>query len=165
MSQQMPHPAYPLVRLTETTAALLPELEALYREFAEHEGITSPVSQFMDAIGVHLEDDAMLLLLAQRHDGPTPNAIGYVLAFDVPTHPFIPTWQRSGYITQLFVAAAYQRQGIGQALATACLAWFTERGLTQVMLNVDVANEPAARFWQQQGFTPHLLRMKRGLPE
>lgn len=150
---------YSFIRLTEAHQDLLPALEALYRAFAVHEGHTNTVDQFMKAICAQLADDQILVQLAQYETQPA----GYLLAYDVSEHPFIPTWQRSGYITQLFVDEAFQRQGIGQRLARQALAWFRERGIAQVMLNVDVGNEHAAHFWQKQGFTPYLTRMHQTL--
>lgn len=89
--------------------------------------------------------------------------VGYVLAFDLSSHPLIPNWERSGYITNLLVVDAYQRRGYGQLLVHTVCDWLTARGVNQVMLNVDVDNPNGARFWERQGFHPILTRMKREL--
>lgn len=149
--------SYSYIRLSNTETQLLPALEELYRAFALHEDHTNPITQFMDAITDRLDDDQMFVLLAQV-DG---EAVGYILAYDVIEHPFIPTWERAGYITQLFIRAEFQRRGIGQALVNETIAWFTQRGVEQIMLNVDVDNETGTQFWQKLGFTPYLVRMKR----
>jgi ribosomal protein S18 acetylase RimI-like enzyme len=42
--------------------------------------------------------------------------------------------------------------------------WFRSRGLTNVMLNVDMENEIGKRFWVKQGYIPYATRMKYQLP-
>lgn len=152
---------YSIIRLTENTQTLLPHLTELYRQFAEHEGHTTPVSQFSDFITARLADETMLALLLTIDS----RYVGYILAFDLSSHPLIPNWERSGYITNLFVMDAYQRRGYGQRLVHTVCDWLKDRGVTQVMLNVDVDNPNGARFWETQGFHPILTRMKRELSQ
>lgn len=159
MNQSLVSPSHQFIRLTGATSSLLPAVEELYRAFAQHERITTPIDQFIDFIAAHIDDEEMLVLLAVINE----TTVGYGLTFDVLSHPFIPTWRRCGYITHLFVSDAYQRQGIGQGLAEESLRWLTDRGVKQVMLNVDVGNTEGEQFWHKQGFEPYLLRMRRRL--
>jgi GNAT superfamily N-acetyltransferase len=72
----------------------------------------------------------MLLIMCFAADIP----IGYGLAFDVAEHPFMPEWQRSGYITQIFVTSEYRKQGVGQAMVKYIIRWLTSRGVTHGFL-------------------------------
>jgi ribosomal protein S18 acetylase RimI-like enzyme len=40
-------------------------------------------------------------------------------------------------------------------------AWFAERGLDRVLLNVNLDNPGGIRFWEKHGFTSYAFRMKR----
>ena len=60
----------------------------------------------MDFVVARADDESMLAILAAI-DGL---AIGYCLSFDVQTHPFIPNWERSGYITNLYVEEPFRGQ-------------------------------------------------------
>jgi len=91
-------------------------------------------------------------------------AIGYGMAFDVAKHPFMPEWTRRGYITQYYVDSAYRGKGIGKLGLNYIHDWFRSRGLTNVMLNIDMENEIGNRFWVKQGYVPYTTRMKHQLP-
>lgn len=159
MMMMMTSPPYQVIRLQSHDSQLLGGLDRLYRAFAIKDGHVSPPEQVMGNIVSRLDDETMLLIMAVTHEQP----IGYALVFDVIEHPFIPDWQRSGYITQMFVQSGYRRQGVGQLLLDYSLDWLTQRGVPQLMLNVHVDNDLAERFWRKQGFTPYLRRLKRTL--
>ena len=155
-----------IIRLSRPEGGLIDGLGALYRAFAASEGHTTPHEQFMDFVVHRLDDESMLVALAEQvvagqenrdHPEATPQVIGYALVFDVAAHPFIPDWQRAGYITQMFVHEDYQRKGVGQKLFAHTLSWLADRGVGQVMLNVHAENDLATGFWQKQGFAPYLL--------
>ncbi|MEM7539394.1 MAG: GNAT family N-acetyltransferase [Chloroflexota bacterium] len=148
-----------LVRLTTENTIILDDLAELNRQFAIEDGQQTPSEPFCDYIVARLDDEAMFVTLAVENGTP----IGYILVFDVITHPFIPDWHRSGYITQMFVHADHRRKGIGRKLVDDGLAWLTVRGVSQVMLNVHVVNPNGQQFWQSMGFVPHLSRKIRKL--
>ena len=148
-----------IIRLTSHNTQRLADLDKLYRAFAVAEGHTVPPEHFTEFVAARLDDDVMLVVLALVGDDP----VGYALVFDVVDHPFIPDWQRTGYITQMFVRADRQRQGIGQQMVDYTLAWLAQRAVPQVMLNVHAHNDSAADFWCKVGFTPYLSRMRREL--
>lgn len=162
----MPNPDFTIQieRLQHHNVHLLDELDRLYRGFAAEEGHTAPPEHFRDFIAARLDDLSMLVMIAQVEDSARNNrAVGYALIFDVMEHPFIPNWQRCGYVTQLFVDAGCRRQGVGQRMIEYGLEWLTQRGVPEVMLNVDVDNDEGERFWREVGFAPHLIRMKKNI--
>jgi GNAT superfamily N-acetyltransferase len=148
---------YRIVRLDDHDSELLKALDGLHR--ALFEGAAVAPEQFMGFVTKRLGDEAMLLILAMTGD----TAVGYGLAFDVTEHPFMPEWQRAGYITQLYVNPEHRRCGVGRLLVDQIVAWLASRGVAEVMLNV-VPEEPVAeRFWRGQGFLPCRIRMKRSV--
>ena len=148
-------PGYHVVRLSGPDPQLLESLDTFHQALIHGSG--TPPEQFMDFVIRRLGDETMLLLLGLVGDTPA----GYGLAFDVVEHPFMPEWQRSGYITQFFVTPEYRRQGVGQMMFDHIVEWLASRGVTEVSLNVAVHNPAGDLFWRKQGFVPHRTRMKR----
>jgi ribosomal protein S18 acetylase RimI-like enzyme len=58
----------------------------------------------------------------------------------------------SGWIDSVGVRPAYRCQGIGTALITATMRGFTDAGLEQAALRVNIDNESAARLYRRLGF-------------
>jgi GNAT superfamily N-acetyltransferase len=146
---------YQLVQLRTHDDHLLSELDTLHREFFQNS--TVPPEQFTDFVSQRLADDQMLLVLAMSDD----RAVGYGLAFDVSEHPFMPEWQRSGYITQLYVTPEHRGQGVGQRMVDFILTWMRSRDIQSVQLNTGVGETGAQEFWHKQGFVPRRVRMWR----
>jgi GNAT superfamily N-acetyltransferase len=150
-------PNYRIVRLRHPDPRLLEGLDALHRALIHGSGV--PPEQFMGFVAHRLDDEAMLLILCLAGDAP----VGYGLAFDVAEHAFMPEWQRSGYITQFFVAPEHRRQGVGQRMFDFIAEWLASRGVTSMQLNVSMDNPVGERFWRRQGFAPQRVRMSRQL--
>ena len=146
-----------VVRLDKVNRGLLDDLDRLHRAFFE--GASVPPEQFMGFVTERLEDEGMLLILGVESETP----VGYALAFDVVEHPFMPEWQRSGYVTQLYVLPDHRGQGVGQLLVDSMLNWMAARGMTKVQLNVVVGEGGAEGYWRRHGFEPSRTRMQRAL--
>ena len=146
---------YQVIRIQHPEPHLLDGLDRLHRAFFEG----SPVDpqQFMRFVMERLEDEAMLLILALAGDAP----VGYGLAFDVTEHPFMPEWQRAGYITQLYVTPAHRRRCVGRLLVDHIQDWLASRGVRDILLNVVVDEPVSERFWRDQGLTPTRVRMRK----
>ena len=149
-----PEPDYRIVRLRRPDPRLLEGLDTLHQALIQDSG--APPEQFRDFVAARLDDETMLLILSLAGDTP----VGYGLAFDVAEHAFMPEWQRSGYITQFFVAPEHRRQGVGQMMFEHIVQWLASRGITDVQLNVSLDNPVGKLFWRKQGFVPHRVRMK-----
>ncbi|HIE52218.1 MAG TPA: GNAT family N-acetyltransferase [Armatimonadetes bacterium] len=70
---------------------------------------------------------------------------------------------RRGIIQNIVVRREYRGRGIGRRLVEAALAWFRERDVGQVDVDVAIANEGGVEFWKRLGFVPYMLQMKRML--
>ncbi len=146
-----------IVRLCHDNAHLLDSLDTRHRAFFQ--GSSVPPEQFMDFVAKRLGDETMLLILGLVENTP----VSYGLAFDVAEHPFMPEWQRSGYITQLYVDPEHRRHGVGRELVEFMLGWLASRGVTNVLLNVVAGESTADQFWRAQGFAPRRTRMGRSV--
>jgi len=79
---------FELIRLTTENSTLLEGLAQLNHQFAIEDGQQAPPMPFQEWIAARLDDEAMYIALVLEDGIP----IGYVLIFDVMTHPFIPDW-------------------------------------------------------------------------
>jgi ribosomal protein S18 acetylase RimI-like enzyme len=59
---------------------------------------------------------------------------------------------RRAEITELFVAAAARRRGLGRALVAAASEWARSRGAARVEVRVAAANAAGQSFWRSLGF-------------
>ena len=69
----------------------------------------------------------------------------------------------SGYIAGTFVSVASRQLGIGRALAAAAERWFSEQGLQNSELHVLFNNEAARQMWEELGYEPLALGMRKKL--
>ena len=149
------------IRITQFDLKQVDELCKLRDALMSHHGSNSSSDLFRNFLKKHINEETMLVFLMV--DGE--KGIGYGMAFDVEEHPFMPEWTRRGYITQYYVDSNYRGKGIGEFGLNYIHDWFRSRGLTNVMLNVDMENEIGVRFWVRQGYVPYASRMKYQLPE
>ena len=75
--------------------------------------------------------------------------------------PVVP--RKGGFITDLAVAAAHWRLGVGRRLLGAVEDWCRERGAEEVTLTAAVRNEPAVGFWRAMGYEPWTFTMWKPL--
>lgn len=60
----------------------------------------------------------------------------------------------TGYLQRLAVHPDARRRGYARALVDDALLWMQRRGLTSVLVNTGIDNEPALRLYAAVGFTP-----------
>lgn len=73
----------------------------------------------------------------------------------------VPGRATSGHISDIGVTADHRNRGFGRALYQALEAWFRERGVRGITLNVAFANTPAQAFWRRLGFEDFTCRLWR----
>ena len=93
---------------------------------------------------IHAADSRVLLAEAGGR------AVGMAVGMERETPPVFAE-RRRGFITDLCVAAAWRRRGVGRALAEDLLGWFRERGLEAAELAVASVNPGAEAFWRALG--------------
>jgi len=148
-----------IIRVTQFDPKQVDEFCRLRDALMSHHGSNSSSDLFRNFLKKHMDEETMLVFLMVDDE----KGIGYGMAFDVEEHPFMPEWTRRGYITQYYIDSAYRGKGIGKLGLDYIHDWFRSRGLTSVMLNVDMENGVGNRFWVRQGYVPYASRMKHQL--
>lgn len=69
----------------------------------------------------------------------------------------------AGYIAGAYVVPAMRHTGIGRQLIEAAEEWFYREGLPVSELHVLWNNEAARQFWQQAGYEPLVMGMRKKL--
>ena len=73
--------------------------------------------------------------------------------------------ERYGYVTDIVVDPAARRSGVGQALFEVLQAWFRERGVSHLQLQVTHKNFMSQFFWRAMGFTDYMYTLRYDLEE
>ena len=106
----------------------------------------------------NLSKDDWLILVATVGD----QVIGYCSA---TTMSYPPIYQnpRYGYIQDIAVTEAYRRHGMGQQLFARMVAWFREKNVSRLELEVAVTNEVSQAFWEKMGFKDFTKKLAMNL--
>jgi ribosomal protein S18 acetylase RimI-like enzyme len=64
--------------------------------------------------------------------------------------------ERYGYVTDIVVDPAARGSGVGQVLFEALKAWFRERGVSNLELQVAYNNSVSQAFWRAMGCTDYM---------
>ena len=127
------------------------DLPAITRLDDAHEDF----EEFMQS---NLNKDDWLLLVATAGN----RVIAYGSA-TIRVYPPIYRDPRYGYIQDVAVTAAYRGQGVGRQLFERMAAWFREKGVSRLELEVSVTNEVSQAFWQKIGFTDFTKKLSLNL--
>lgn len=68
-----------------------------------------------------------------------------------------------GYIAGVFVHPDVRRENIGRALVAAAEGWLRNQGIASAELHVLYVNKDAKRFWEEIGYEPLTLGMRKRL--
>ncbi len=137
----------------------------LWREMWDFHAPTDPRFQATPAadvamaswIEMHLESDRSVVLAAE--DGRSA-VEGYLLGMILENFPGLPA-QFYGRVSE--IAVNRRRAGVGSGLLEAAHAWFRERGVPYVEVDVSVKNPVARGFWRKQGYGDFLERLRMDL--
>jgi ribosomal protein S18 acetylase RimI-like enzyme len=142
----------------DAVAQLWLELVSYHREIdpdlppAAPKGAQRYARRLMDRL-----DDPLTRVLVAEIDGAI---VGYVLGMVVDLAPEMFMQTASGFLADIYVAAAHRRHGVGRALVDALTAWFKAQGLSYFEWHVAARNEDAVKFWQAVGGRAVMLRMR-----
>jgi ribosomal protein S18 acetylase RimI-like enzyme len=116
--------------------------------------LPSPAGE--EAWGKHLRQDVWgdehWCVFVAETDGRLVGQIMGLLRDSVPV--FVP--ERYGYVTDIVVDPAARRSGVARALFEALKAWFRERGVSHLQLQVAHNNSVSQAFWRAMGCTDYL---------
>jgi GNAT superfamily N-acetyltransferase len=101
-----------------------------------------------------LSNPDYLVLVAERAN----EVVGYVFAGLEPT-----SWRDlrgpCGFIHDVYVHESARREGTGQSLMRAAIAWVHSRGMSQVVLWSKSGNDSAQRLFAKLGFRDTMIEM------
>jgi ribosomal protein S18 acetylase RimI-like enzyme len=89
--------------------------------------------------------------------------VGFTLS-NIAEYPPVFVRKHFGSLSDLAVKAGHRRQGIGENLLEANLAWFRDRGMDRVEVRVAAGNEIGQAFWRKHGFADYMNTLYRDLP-
>ena len=126
---------------------------------AENEG---KIVAYLKAIIVGKELQTSQLSLSQRLRSKIEKISKHIFIFLLRLpRPAIQI--QTGIISGVFVLPEVRGQGIGKALAETAETWFTEYGLVTSELQVLHGNEAAQHLWEELGYEPLALGMRKKL--
>ncbi|HET7502359.1 MAG TPA: GNAT family N-acetyltransferase [Kofleriaceae bacterium] len=153
------------------TESEIDEVAALWGEMYAHQqahGMTLPLRD--DAVEIwkrqlagRLDSPVSVVLVAPSSPVGGGPLLGFLAAQTKRLPPHLAAARpKVGFISELFVRPEARRRRAGRALVDAALAWFARADVGSIELHVLVGNDGARRFWEQVGFVPELLQMRRG---
>jgi ribosomal protein S18 acetylase RimI-like enzyme len=148
---------------------LIGELEPLWEALVAHHHAVAPQRGAQDApanawarrrdeYAAWLAQDASFALVARDDAG---RAVGYAVIVVQAGSPGSGAPERYADIVSLALAPAARGRGLGRQLLERAAAELAAAGVTELLLDVDAANEGAIRFYEREGFAPMLIRMRR----
>jgi ribosomal protein S18 acetylase RimI-like enzyme len=150
------------------TESEIDQIAELWRAMYEHQrahGMTLPLRDdaaeiWKRQLAGRLDSPVSVVLVAPAGDG---SLLGFLTAQvkRLPPH-FAAAKPKVGFMSELFVRADARRRNAGRSLFAAALAWFERADVGSIELHVLVGNPSAQRFWEQVGFVPELVQMRRG---
>ncbi len=67
------------------------------------------------------------------------------------------------YLGFMYVDPSYRGKGINRKIIEALEQWSLSKGITEMRLDVYVANAPAVQAYEKVGFAKHMMEMRKGL--
>ena len=117
-----------------------------------------------DLVAAILRDPDSLVLLPRDDEGAQGAPGGDALCIARVDHaaPILEETRRVE-ITDLYVAKALRRRGLGRALATRALAWAADAGISRVEVRIASRNAEGQAFWRALGFGEFVDVLQRRL--
>lgn len=105
------------------------------------------VDNWVKYVKSKFNDDSCQLFVAETGG----RVVGYVGAV-VKEYPPVFEVLKYGFIEEIAVTRDFRQQGIGGQLAGAAEKWLRSKGVNQVDVKIDVANEASMALFQGRGF-------------
>jgi len=150
--------------IRQATPRDLPSLVSLWQEMMDYHRAYDPRFRFSPnaqrEVEKHLLDTlrsrAARIFVADVEG----RVIGYILGEVHARRPLYPVGTY-GFISDICVASAWRRRGVGRSLVRALDAWFASQKVTSVELFAASLNPDSAAFWIVLGYKDYLRLMRR----
>ncbi len=73
----------------------------------------------------------------------------------------ISGYERSGYISNVYIRKEFRRKGIACELVEEVIKWFKQKEATNITLEIYKNNKPAIDLYHKLGFIDHCIAMKK----
>ena len=97
-------------------------------------------------------------------DGRPVGYAGVVLQDAADEFELKDAWRQRGFITDMFVAEAGRRRGIGRALIAECDRYVAKSGIDWQQICVSPGNAPAIALYRKAGFGDYEIVLEKRLP-
>lgn len=105
-------------------------------------------------------DSRTIVLVATVQENGAEKIVGYTYA-SMEGKDWNDLRDAVGALNDIFVDAAYRRQGVAKKLALATFAKLEELGAPRIILKTAAKNETAQRFFRSLGFRDTMIEMTR----
>ncbi len=116
----------------------------------------SGAALYAQSVRDRLADPRARILVAEL-DGAVVGYVSGIIA-DITTEIFRPL--RSGLLSDIYIAEAYRRRGLGMALVEHLALWFRDQDVRHFEWHVSAKNDEALAFWRRIGGETTILRMR-----
>jgi len=130
--------------LTPSDTSKFTTLIRLFEEVFEMQGFTFPGDDYLKKL---LQQDNFLVFIAMHEN----EVVGGLTAHILPSYY---SESSEGYIYDIVVKPAFQRQGIGKKLITAFTGHCRSKGYSAIFVQADEADAHALDFYRSIGATP-----------
>jgi GNAT superfamily N-acetyltransferase len=114
----------------------------------------SDAAGYAQFLGSQLDEASAVVLVAEQRG----RIVGYAYAAIEPQ-----SWKdlrdEAGYLHDLLVTDEGRRQGVGEGLLDAAIAWLREQGMPRVLLGTAAQNDTARRLFERRGFRATMIEM------
>ena len=143
------------MNIREFSQSDVPRLQELWIEFMDyHSDFDSDFKRSENAETnwvsyIHSKfDKTSEMVFVAIEDGVIVGYVGVV----VREYPPIFTIENFGFIEEIAVTSSFRRHGIASQLLLAAEDWLQERGITQIRVNIDLANNASKGFFRSHGY-------------
>ena len=119
---------------------------------------SNAASSYQNYLMMHIRSPKSIVVVAEEEGLIAGFCCAYMCAN-------LPMFQppEFGYISDLAVDGACQRQGLGSQILDYVTEWFSRYAIRCIQLQVYSNNEPGKQFWSSKGYKPFVERRWLGL--
>ena len=153
------------MEITAATAVHVPEIVELWKEFMDFHRNCDPFFTRNKDAHKAFEEYVKEQITSKEAQVLVAVDSGHVISYSISQilkYPPIYLDETYGFISDIAVNSAYQRQGIGDAMLHRIFEWFRSRNIKRVELQVAAKNQVGYSFWRKNGFEDyiHVLYLK-----
>ena len=141
----------------------LPQVMGIFQEFVQYHENWDAIFEKVEAAAemwgdyvftTHSQDEKCTALVAELEG----QIVGYCLGF-ITEKPPIYRSKHIGEVANIGVKEGFKRQGIGEALFNAMMAWFISNQVEHIEIEAATDNPQSVKFWGKMGGREFIKRM------